>query len=145
MRRTLDLLFWTAVAVSVVHYADNYFNYNQFPQASSGPSPSRTVVGVSWFVFTAFGLAGYALFRQGQVRRASVFLAVYSISGLIGIGHYSASGMTDAVWWRQAHVIADIALGLAVFAFAVWAGRRSGTSASRGRFVAPSEDAHRSR
>jgi len=79
------------------------------------------VVGVSWFVFTAFGLAGYALFRQGQVRRASVFLAVYSISGLIGIGHYSASGMTDAVWWRQAHVIADIALGLAVFGFAVWA------------------------
>jgi hypothetical protein len=48
-------------------------------------------------------------------------LAVYSISGIIGIGHYAADGMTDAVWWRQAHVVADIALGLAVFAFAVWA------------------------
>ncbi len=113
----------TAVAVSIVHYTDNYFNYDQFPQASSGPTPSQTVVGVSWFVFTAFGLVGYALFRRGQVRRASALLAVYSISGIIGIGHYSAAGMTDAVWWRQAHVIADIVLGLAVFAFAVWAAR----------------------
>lgn len=43
-RRTLlvlDLLFWTAVAVSIVHYTDNYFAYERFPQASSGPSPSR--------------------------------------------------------------------------------------------------------
>ncbi|MBA3358096.1 MAG: hypothetical protein H0U20_01425 [Thermoleophilaceae bacterium] len=124
MRRALDLLFWTAVAVSIVHYTDNYFSYDQFPQASTGPSPSRSVVGVSWFIFTAFGLAGYALFRRGQVRRASAFLALYSISGTIGIGHYSAAGMTDAVWWRQAHVIADIVLGLAVLGFAVWASRR---------------------
>lgn len=27
--------------------------------------------------------------------------------------------MTDAVWWRQAHVVADIVLGLAVLAIAV--------------------------
>jgi len=83
------------------------------------------VVGVSWFVFTAFGLVGYALVRKGHVRRASAFLAVYSISGIIGIGHYAADGMTDAVWWRQAHVVADVVLGLAVFAFAVWAARHA--------------------
>jgi hypothetical protein len=66
-------------------------------------------------------LTGYWLFRQGHVRRASALLAVYSIGGIIGIGHYAVGGMTDAVWWRQAHVIADITLGLAVFGFAVWA------------------------
>lgn len=118
-------MFWTAVAVSVVHYADNYFAYDQFPQADSGPSPSRAAVGVSWFAFTAVGLIGYRLDRQGLVRRASVFLAIYSISGIIGIGHYAADGMTDAVWWRQAHVIADIVLGLAVFAFAIWTATRA--------------------
>lgn len=121
----LDLLFWTAVVVSIVHYTDNFFAYDRFPQASSGPSPSRTVVGVAWFVFTSAGLIGYRLYRQGLIRRASAFLAFYSISGIIGIGHYTASGMTDAVWWRQAHVIADILLGLAVFGFAVWTARRA--------------------
>ena len=121
----LNLVFWTAVAVSVVHYTDNYFAYDSFPQTEGSLNPSRAVVGGSWFLFTAVGLAGYVLFRRGQVRRASAFLAVYSVSGIIGIGHYSADGMTDAVRWRQAHVIADIGLGLAMFAFAVWAGRRA--------------------
>jgi len=133
----LNLVLWTAVAVSIVHYTDNYFAYDQFPQASGGPSPSRTVVGASWFLFTAFGLVGYALFRGGQVRRASVFLAIYSISGIIGIGHYSAAGMTDAVWWRQAHVIADIVLGLAVFGFAVWAARASDAARRSARATTP--------
>jgi len=71
----LDLLFWTAVAVSIVHYTDNYFSYDQFPQASTGPSPSRSVVGVSWFIFTAFGLAGYAL-RSAVGRHAPLALGI---------------------------------------------------------------------
>jgi hypothetical protein len=29
------------------------------------------------------------------------------------------------VWWRHAHVVADIPSGIAVFGFAVWAGRNA--------------------
>jgi hypothetical protein len=125
-QRTLDAVFWTAVAVSIVHYTDNYVSYDEFPQATSGPNPSELTILVAWFVFTAFGLAGYALFRRGRVRAAALCLGVYSISGVIGIGHYTVGGMTDAVWWRQAHVIADIVLGIAVLAVAFAIARSAG-------------------
>ena len=44
---------------------------------------------------------------------------------LIGIGHYTVPGATDMVWWRQAHVVADIVCGAAVFGFALWAAKNS--------------------
>ena len=133
-RRALSILGWiffVAVIVSVVHYVDNYVNYEDFPTADSIPNPSKTTVLVAWFVFTAFGLAGYLLFRRRRYPLSLLCLAVYSGSGLVGIGHYLADGMTDAVWWRQAHVVADIACGLAILAFAIWATAQSRAAATR--------------
>jgi len=118
--RLLTVLLATALVVSVVHYTDNYFNYEDFPQSETLPNPSAGLVGFSWFLFTAFGVAGYVLFLRRSYSLAALSLAAYSGSGLVGILHYSAEGMTDAVWWRQAHVIADIVLGAAVLAFAIW-------------------------
>jgi hypothetical protein len=122
--RRLTILLAIAVAVSVVHYADNYLNYDSFPTADDLPAPSAGLVGFSWFAFTAAGLLGYVLFRRGRhMRAACLLLGYYSLSGLVGLGHYAAPAMFDAVWWRQAHVIADIGCGIAVLAFAVWAFR----------------------
>ena len=119
-RRILPVLFWTAVVVSIVHYTDNYANYGDYPHGS-GPEPSAGVILAAWFVFTALGLTGYVLYRRGEIRRGSLFLLAYSGSGLVGIGHYAfVSGMTAQPAWRQAHVIADVLLGVAVFAFALW-------------------------
>jgi hypothetical protein len=119
-RRLLNLVFWTAVAVSVVHYTDNYFNYTEFPQSDGAvPDPSKASIGIAWFVLTGFGIVGYLLYRAGGQRAAAACLAVYSLSGLVGIGHYTVPGMVDEPWWRQAHVVADIALGIAVLAVAV--------------------------
>ena len=126
-RRALSILTWTfllAVVVSVVHYTDNYVNYDDFPLSETVPNPSKTTVLVAWFVFTAFGLAGFLLFRRRRYPLALVCLGVYSGSGLVGIGHYMTEGMTEAVWWRQAHVVADIVLGLSVLAFCLLAARR---------------------
>jgi hypothetical protein len=71
-------------------------------------------------VFTPFGLAGLWLYMRGEIRRAAMCLIVYSTSGLVGIGHYTVAGMTDQPAWRQAHVVADIVLGTAMFTFALW-------------------------
>jgi hypothetical protein len=122
--RRLTILFGIAVAVSVVHYVDNYFNYSDFPTTDRLPTPSAGLVGFAWFAFTAAGVLGYALFRQGcRLGAACAFLAYYSLSGLVGLGHYAAPGMVHAPWWRQAHVVADIACGIAMLAFAAWAYR----------------------
>jgi hypothetical protein len=121
--RLLQRLLAVAVLVSVVHYVDNVANFSDYPDPESGPAPSRTVIGVSWFVFTAFGLAGYRAFRDGRVRAAALCLGVYSISGLVGLGHYTVPGAFDMPWWRQAHIAADIACGIVILVFAVRAVR----------------------
>ena len=124
--RLLLVLMGVAVAVSVVHYVDNTVNYADYPQADPGTrlaavSPSQTVVAAGWFIFTAFGVLGVWLFIRGRIAAAAVAIAVYSGSGLVGFGHYAVPGATDMVWWRQAHVIADIICGLLLFGFALWA------------------------
>ena len=120
--RVLLWLFGTAFVVSVVHYTDNYVNYDDYPQP--GPDalldPSAAQVGGSWFVFTAFGVLGLWLWFQSRVVAACLALTAYSVSGLVGIGHYTVDGATDMVWWRQTHVAVDIVCGVAIFGFAVW-------------------------
>jgi hypothetical protein len=113
-----------AFVVSVVHYVDNTVNYADYPQAEPGsalPNPPDWVVGAAWFVFTAFGVLGLWLWLRGRVAPAAVAIAAYSGSGLVGIAHYLVPGATDMVWWRQAHVIADITCGVLLFAFSLWA------------------------
>ena len=117
--RELRLLTWllaVAIAVSVVHYADNFFNYEDFPHGS-GPEPSSGLVLAAWFILTPLGIAGWVFFRRGDVATAGLLLMAYSFSGLVGLGHYTAGGMTDEPVWRQAHVVADILLGMAMFGF----------------------------
>jgi hypothetical protein len=122
--RVLRVLLAVAVLVSIVHYVDNVANYDDFPVPPSGRAPSRTVVAAAWFLLTPFALAGLLLLRRRRLGAAAACLAVYSASGLVGLGHYTVPGATDMVWWRQAHIIADIACGAAVLAFAVWLARR---------------------
>lgn len=124
--RATKVLCWllgVALVVSVVHYVDNYVNYADYPSPSPGsslPAPSATVVGASWFVFTAFGVLGLALWFRRRITLSAIALTAYSVSGLVGFAHYAVPGAFHMVWWRQAHVIADICCGAAVLAFAVW-------------------------
>lgn len=128
--RTLTILFWTAVAVSIVHYADNTINYEDYPRSSTIPNPSDTLVFLSWFAFTAAGLAGYTLFRRDRSNTSLLLLALYSGSGLVGFLHYSVAGAFDMPWWRQAHIVADMICGLAMIAFVVRAAAQRGVPAS---------------
>jgi len=121
--RILSVIFALAVVVSILHYTDNYVNFDDFPEAPKALPVSAGLILGSWFAFTAAGLAGYVLFRRSPSDVALVLLAAYSGSGLVGIGHYAVSGATSMPWWRQAHVCVDIACGIAMFSFAVWAAR----------------------
>jgi hypothetical protein len=112
-----------AVLSSIVHYTDNYVNYADYPQSES-LNPSRGLVLGSWFGFTAAGLAGYVLFRRRPSALALALLAAYSGSGLVGIGHFVVPGASAMPWWRQAHVVVDIACGVAMLAFVIWAARQ---------------------
>lgn len=134
--RTLNIVFFTAVAVSIVHYTDNYVNFEEFPQGGPGPQITDTTVLVAWFVFTAFGLAGYLLYRRGEIRPACALLAVYSISGLIGLGHYTSPDIGELAWWRNIHIVLDVLCGAAVLAFAIRAARSHASGSWEGTSTA---------
>jgi hypothetical protein len=119
--RILSVIFAVAVVVSIIHYTDNYVNYHDYPQPETLQDASPALVLWFWFGFTAAGLAGYLLFHRAPSNLALILLAVYSGSGLIGIGHYLVPGATSMPWWRQAHVCLDITCGIAMFSFAMWA------------------------
>ena len=136
--KALSWLFALAVLVSVVHYVDNYVNYDDYPVPdadSSLPVPSAALVAIGWFVFTAFGGVGMLLWFRRHITSAAIALTGYSVSGLIGFGHYAAPGAFDMVWWRQAHVIADILCGAAILGFALWAARNSSELVGPGRII----------
>jgi hypothetical protein len=124
--RILLGLLGVAFVVSVVHYVDNYVSYDDYPQPGPDglPAPSATVIGLAWFVFTACGILALRLWFRGRITGAAVALTAYSVSGLVGLGHYAVPGATDMVWWRQAHIVADIICGLAILGFALWAAAR---------------------
>jgi len=119
LQRQVLLVLAAAVAVSIVHYVDNVTAYEAYPQSDSLPNPSKDSIAVAWFFFTSFAVAGVVFLRRGELRSAAICLAVYSGSGLVGIGHYTVPGTSEFPWWRHAHVIADIVLGLAVLAIAL--------------------------
>lgn len=142
--RVLCWLLGAAVLVSVVHYVDNYVNYDDYPVPGPDaalPAPSADLVGLAWFVFTAFGAVGLLLWFRRHITSAAVALTGYSLSGLIGILHYTVPGAGDMVWWRQAHVLADILLGAAVLGFALWAARNSSELIPPGAAREPRRDA----
>lgn len=119
--RTILVVVALAVLVSVVHYVDNVVNYADYPVTpddAAFPAPNDTVIAVAWFVFTAIGAWGVVSLLRRRVLPAVVGLAVYSISGLIGIGHYTVPGAGDMPWWRHAHVVTDIVLGLTILVLA---------------------------
>ena len=123
-QRLLLALLGVAIAVSIVHYADNYLAYDRYPQSDTLPDPSATTVLVSWFVFTAAGVTGAWLFTRERIIPACVALGIYSGSGLVGVGHYAVGGTSSLAWWRHVHIVTDIACGVALLAFALWAATR---------------------
>jgi hypothetical protein len=119
LRKQVLVVLAAAITVSIVHYVDNVTAYEAYPQSDTLPNPSEVVIAASWFFFTAFAIAAVVFLRRDELRSAALCLSVYSGSGLVGILHYSVPGTGDFPWWRHAHVISDIALGLAVLVMAL--------------------------
>src|SRR6476620_9093851 len=94
----LRVLLSVAVAESFVHYLDNTLRYSDYT-GSDPPAVSswiaRWMIPVSWVLFTAAALVAYRRFVQGRWREAATYLAVYSVSGLISIGHYLGVSISD--------------------------------------------------
>lgn len=122
----LRRLLMVAVAESFVHYLDNTLRYRDY----TGRNPpaisswiAQWIIPVSWVLFTMIAVIGYRRFREGRWSHASAWLAIYSLSGLVSVGHYAGISVSDLSVFQNVFVFADIAAGVAVLAFAIWTAR----------------------
>ena len=134
--RVLQVLLVTAIAVSIVHYADNTIRWDEYTQGNDTGLITRPVIPISWVVFTVAGIAGYLLHRRGRWPLAAACLGFYSVSGLISLGHFTEVSPADFDAFQLTFVVLDFVLGAAILAYALWlavaGGRASNQPAEAG-------------
>ena len=78
-------VFATALVLSVVHYIDNTVRYDDYTGGKSS-FVTRPMIPLSWVLFVAAGVAGYRALQEGKRTKGGWLLAIFSVSGIIGIG-----------------------------------------------------------
>ena len=111
-------VFVTALLLSVVHYIDNTVHFDDYTGGKKG-FITQPMIPISWVLFTIAGIAGYRALTQGNRRLGSALLAAYSVSGLIGILHYTTVSPGDFNAFQNTFIALDFLAGLAVFVMAV--------------------------
>jgi uncharacterized membrane protein YoaK (UPF0700 family) len=108
-----------------IHYTHNFVEVDQYPQSGIGISNSaiQVAVLVSWPLLTAIGLYAYRQYAAGRYDRANVPLLIYSLTGLVTLGHF-LDGVPDIPPLFFATIFTDFLAGLAVAGFAIWSMRR---------------------
>ncbi|MEW6474200.1 MAG: hypothetical protein AB1679_18260 [Actinomycetota bacterium] len=123
MNRTDELtivrrVFVTALLLSVVHYIDNTVRFDDYTGGQDG-FVTQAMIPISWVLFTAAGIAGYRALKAGNHGLGGALLGVYSVSGLIGIGHYTTVSPGDFNAFQNTFIALDFLAGLAVLVLAV--------------------------
>lgn len=116
---TIVLRVWlSALLLSVVHYIDNTVRFDDSTGGQDG-FVTRAMIPISWALFTAAGIAGYRALKAGNRGLGGSLLGVYSVSGLIGIFHYTSVSPSDFSAFQNTFIGLGFLAGLAVFLLAV--------------------------
>lgn len=114
----LTALLTAMLVSSGVHYTDNYIAFDGYPGSGS---LARIGVPIAWVLFTAVGIAGYALYRRGERGyRVHLLLGAYSFVGLTTLAHYLYGSPADLPTLRNVSILSDGVIGAAVLSFVVW-------------------------
>ncbi|HEV2754944.1 MAG TPA: hypothetical protein VG318_04120 [Actinomycetota bacterium] len=115
--RALFRVLLAGIVLTVVHYADNYLYFDEYPQPAS---LRRWQVYTGWIVLTAVGVLGYRLYRSGYTAPAYICLVVYSYTGTSSLGHYLYGSWSEFSVKQHVFILVDGLTGLAVLVFVVW-------------------------
>jgi hypothetical protein len=116
----LKAILAASMLSTAIHYTDNFVQVNRYP----GPGGSfytvvRVAIVIGWPLLTAIGLIGYRRYREHRYQEARVCLCVYSLTGLVTLGHF-AYGNPKIPAFFYATLFTDTLCGLAVLAFVLW-------------------------
>ena len=114
---TVGLVVMASVLLTAFHFTDNYVSIETYPQPDW---ITGAVVLVAWPLLTAFGVAGYLLYRRGRFAAAHACLLAYSYTGLSSLGHFLSGSPDEFTTRGLVSVLIDGAAGSAVLAVTVW-------------------------
>jgi hypothetical protein len=116
----LHVILLTAFVVSVVHYADNYVRFDRYALNPDSPIQEPILIVVGWLLFTAFGVAGYVAYRRRRWWPAVALTALYSVSGLVSLVHYTDASPSAFDGAQNTLIVADVVAGIGVVGLALW-------------------------
>jgi hypothetical protein len=114
---TVGFVVVASAFLTAFHFTDNYLSIDTYPQPDW---ITGAVVLISWPLFTALGVAGYVLYRQGRVSAANPFLLAYAYAGLSSLGHFLSGSPDEFTARGLVSILIDGAAGSAVLGVAVW-------------------------
>lgn len=115
----LRVILAAAILSTAIHYTHNFIEVHRYPGPHGAfDTITRVLIVTAWPLLTGIGLIGYRRFREGRYREARVSLAVYSITGIVTLGHF-IYGNPNIPAFFYATLFTDALTGLAVLAFAL--------------------------
>jgi multisubunit Na+/H+ antiporter MnhC subunit len=119
LRKALNVIFWTSVVLSIVHYTDNTVRFSAYDKGDPFVSGAWQIV-LAWVILTAIGVLAYLRTRQERWWPAVAFMGVYSLVGLVSFGHYTFAPVSEYDALQNTLILTDIVSGLSVLGFALW-------------------------
>jgi len=117
----LRVILGFSLLSTTLHYTHNTIRVADYPQLPGVPAVvAGVVVAFGWVLFTTFGYLGYRAYTQGRYPRALAFLLVYSLAGMITLGHFLA-GVPQIPGFWFATIFTDAAAGIGLWVFLIWA------------------------
>ena len=117
---TVRAVVIATVVLTLFHFTDNTLAIDTYPAAGWQPGWFEWVVAAAWPLFTLTGILGYRYYRDGDYRRAHVFLAFYSYTGLVSLGHFAYGGPDEFTTRALISIAVDAVAGAAVLGVTLW-------------------------
>jgi hypothetical protein len=117
--KVLKLILATGIVSTAIHYTHNFVAVSHYPGPRSLYTFTRIAIVISWPLLTWIGLVGYRRYREERLREAHVCLAVWSLTGLVTMGHF-IYGNPKIPGLFYATLFTDTLAGLAMLAFVAW-------------------------
>lgn len=117
--RLLTILLVTSMISTALHFTDNYLYFDHYPQ------PEWIMpLGVirSWFIWTAFGIVGYWLYKIQRLWLAYVCLVIYATCGMSSLAHYFYGAFHEFSLKMHLFILTDGLAGLSILGFVLWSG-----------------------
>jgi hypothetical protein len=116
-KRAVLTLVAANVVTSILHYVDNVIFFKHYPEPTW---LNPHLVDAAWFVMTPFGILGYLLLLRNRRVPAFVCLYIYSVMGLLVLGHYLIAPPWKVSFKINFFIVLEAVAALLLGLFTAW-------------------------